>query len=219
MRVIVADDALLFREGLCRILAADGFEVVAQVGTAEDLLLRVHAEPPDVAVIDIRMPPSHTTEGLEAALTLRRRHSEIGVVVLSHHVETHYAFELLGTEPAGVGYLLKDRVDDIEGFLAGIRRVANGGAVIDPVVVSRLLDRRRRNDPLGALSPREREVLALMAEGRSNAAIAAALVVAEKTIETHVANLFVKLDLHPEASDNRRVLAVLEHLRALSAGP
>lgn len=217
MRVIVADDSVLFREGLVRILTSAGLDVVAQASTAEELLLRVQADPPDVVTVDIRMPPTRTLEGLRAALQLRQSHPDVGVLVLSHHVEAYYAFELLGSEPEGVGYLLKDRVEDIDAFVATVRRVGRGGAVVDPSVVARLLDRRRIVDPLESLTTREREVLARMAEGRSNRAIAGLLHVGEKTVETHVANVFAKLGLLPEASDNRRVLAVLSHLRALAS--
>ncbi|HVF53369.1 MAG TPA: response regulator transcription factor [Actinomycetota bacterium] len=215
MRVIIADDSLLFREGVARILEEDGFEVVAQSPDAAQVPALVMSHHPTVVVTDIRMPPTNTTEGLELALELRRTHPEVGVLVLSHHVETHYAMQLLGDDPSGIGYLLKDRIDDLDEFSSAVRRVASGGSVIDPLIVTRLMGRKREQDPLEKLSAREKEVLALMAEGRSNQAIAASLFLAEKTVQAHVANILQKLGLHPDADDHRRILAVLTYLRSL----
>jgi DNA-binding NarL/FixJ family response regulator len=210
--VIVAEDSVLLREGIARLLSEHGFEVVGQAGDAEDLLRKVGAHKPDVAVVDIRMPPTNTDDGLRAALRIREDHPDTGVLVLSAYVEEAYALELLADSAAGLGYLLKDRVADVDGFVEAVRRVAEGGSALDPEVVSRLLGRTRRDDPLAELTPREREVLELMAEGRTNAAIAERLVVTERAIEKHVTSIFGKLGLAPTAEDHRRVLAVLTFL-------
>jgi len=214
LKVVVAEDSVLLREGLVRLLEDSGFEVAGQAGDAEDLLRKVGAHKPDVAIVDVRMPPSHTDEGLRAALEIRSRFPETGVLVLSAYVEESSALELLSDDAAGIGYLLKDRVSDVERFTDAVRRVGEGGSALDPEVVSRLLGRRRREDPLEALSPREREVLGLMAEGRSNHAIAEALVVTERAVEKHVTSIFTKLSLPPTVEDHRRVLAVLAYLQA-----
>jgi DNA-binding NarL/FixJ family response regulator len=214
MRVVLADDSLLLREGLARLLEDAGLDVVAQAGDAEDLLRKVGAHKPDVAIVDVRMPPTHTDEGLRAAVEIRERFANTGVLVLSQYIEESYAMELLSDNAEGVGYLLKDRVADLDRFVDAVRRVGEGGSALDPEVVSRLLGRRRREDPLAEISPREREVLALMAEGRSNHAIANELVVTERAVEKHVTSIFSKLDLPPTADDHRRVLAVLTYLRA-----
>ena len=214
IRVVIADDSVLLREGLVRLLDDSGFEVVGQAGDAEDLLRKVGAHKPDVAVVDVRMPPTHTDEGLRAAHAIRKEHPSTGVLVLSQYVEEAYALELLSQSTESTGYLLKDRVADVDSFTDAVRRVANGGSALDPEVVALLLGRRRREDPLQSITPREREVLALMAEGRSNAAIAEALVVTERAVEKHVTSIFSKLDLTPTVEDHRRVLAVLAYLRA-----
>ncbi|GII80998.1 DNA-binding response regulator [Sphaerisporangium rufum] len=215
MRVAICEDSTLFREGLARLLAESGFAVAACVDNAADLLAHVAQDPPEVAVLDIRLPPTHTDEGLRAAVTLRERHPEVGVLVLSHHVRVSYAVELLGGRTDGVGYLLKDRVSDLAEFAAAIRRVGSGGSVLDPVVVERLVGRHRQpGDPLGRLTERERAVLRLMAEGRTNMAIAERLVIAERTVEKHCTSIFVKLGLEASAHDHRRVLAVLRYLNA-----
>jgi len=213
MRVILADDSVLLREGLARMLVESGFEVVAQVGDAEALLAAVDADPPDVCIVDIRMPPTNTTEGLQAALHLRVHHPEVAVLVLSQYVETRYAMELLAQGADGVGYLLKDRVGDIAELLAALRSVVAGRSVIDPAVVSRLVGRHRRADPMEALTAREREVLEQMAEGRSNRAIGERLFLSPKTVEAHVSAIFSKLGIEDTADDNRRVLSVLTWLR------
>ena len=214
IRVVVADDSVLLREGLVRLLDASGFEVAGQAGDGEDLLRKVRAHRPDVAVIDVRMPPTHTDEGLQAARRIRADHPQTGVLVLSQYIEEGYALDLLSETTERTGYLLKDRVADVDTFLDAVRRVAQGGSALDPEVVSMLLGRRRREDPLQVLSPREHEVLGLMAEGRSNAAIAQAIFVTERAVEKHVTSIFSKLDLTPTAEDHRRVLAVLAYLRS-----
>lgn len=213
MRVVVAEDSVLLREGLVRLLRESGLEVVAAVDRGDRLLSAIDRDPPDIAIVDVRMPPTFSDEGLRAALEVRERHPGVGVLVLSQYVEERYASDLIGRSAHGVGYLLKDRVADVEDFLDAVRRIAGGGAVIDPEVVAQLLGRRRRDDPLERLTPREREVLGLMAEGRSNAAIAAELVVSDGAVEKHVSNIFAKLHLAPAESDHRRVLAVLTYLR------
>jgi DNA-binding NarL/FixJ family response regulator len=213
MRVVIADDSVLLREGLARLLTDAGFEVIGQAGNGEELLAEVDAGNPDVAIVDIRMPPTHTDEGLRAARELRNRHPGMGVLVLSQFVRPSYALELLEGGADGVGYLLKDRVSDVDDLAESVRRVAEGGSVLDPSVVSQLVNRRRSaDDPLERLTDREREVLALMAEGRSNRAIADRLVVTEHTVEKHVQNILAKLDIFESAEDHRRVLAVLTFL-------
>jgi DNA-binding NarL/FixJ family response regulator len=214
MRVVIAEDAAVLREGLAELLASRGFEVVAAVADAEALRVAVAADPPDVAVVDIRMPPTHTDEGLRAAIDLRRRFPGLGVLVFSQYIETRYAAELLADRSDGVGYLLKDRVAHVGEFVAAVERVAAGGTALDPEVVTQLMAASRRTDRLDTLTPREREVLALMAEGRSNSAIAEALVVTPRAVEKHVGNIFAKLDLPESGSDHRRVLAVLRYLRS-----
>ncbi|HEX5590373.1 MAG TPA: response regulator transcription factor [Candidatus Limnocylindrales bacterium] len=214
LRVAIAEDALLLREGLVRVLREAGFEVVGAAGDAAGLLATVARTRPDVVVVDIRMPPTHTDEGLRAAAAIRARDASIGILVLSQFVEVEYAYRLIEGEARGLGYLLKDRLSRIDELTDAIRRVAGGGTAIDPSLVAQLLRRRRQRDPLDSLTEREREVLGLMAEGRSNAAIAARLVVVEKTVDTHIANIFSKLGLEPQPEDHRRVLAVLSYLRA-----
>jgi DNA-binding NarL/FixJ family response regulator len=213
MRVVIAEDAVLLRAGLERLLAEGDFQVVGTVGDGPGLIAAAAALRPDIAIVDVRMPPTHTDEGLRAALEVRRLVPETAILVLSQYVEERYALELIGSNAEGVGYLLKDRVADVSEFLAAVRRVGEGGTALDPEVVAQLLGRRRRGNPLEAISPREREVLALMAEGRSNAAIAAELVVTDGAVEKHVSNIFAKLGLPATASDHRRVLAVLTYLR------
>ena len=214
MRVVVADDSVLLREGVVRILEDAGFEVVGQAGTAEELMLKVRSYNPNVAIIDIRMPPTHTDEGLRAAREIREKHPETGVLVLSQYVESAYAMDLLADSAEGVGYLLKDRVADVGEFADAVRRVAEGGSALDPTVVSQLVGRRRGDDPLDDLTPREREVLELMAEGRSNQGIAERLVITERAVEKHVTSIFGKLRLAAAPEDHRRVLAVLTCLRS-----
>jgi DNA-binding NarL/FixJ family response regulator len=212
MRVVIAEDAALFREGLVRLLQDRGHQVCAAVADGDALLAAAMRHRPDVAVVDVRMPPTHTDEGLRAALELRRRHPETGVLVLSQYIETRYAARLLAGNAAGVGYLLKDRVADVAQFADALARVAAGGTALDPEVVSQLLGAGRHARGLTALTPREREVLSLMAEGRSNAGIAATLVISAGVVEKHVASIFGKLGLPPAEGDNRRVLAVLRFL-------
>jgi DNA-binding NarL/FixJ family response regulator/class 3 adenylate cyclase len=209
MRVVLADDSVLLREGVARLLEEAGFEVAAKSGTAEDLLRHVPMHKPDVAIVDIKMPPTHTDEGLRAAKTIRERWPETGVLVLSQYVDTSYAMDLLSVNAEGVGYLLKDRVSDVDEFAAAVRRVGEGGSALDPTVVSQLVGRRRQHDPIDDLSRREREVLELMAEGRSNQAIAERLYVTLRAVEKHVTSIFTKLGLPASADDHRRVLAVL----------
>jgi DNA-binding NarL/FixJ family response regulator len=212
MRVVIAEDSVLLREGLTRLLAEAGHDVVAAAGEAEEFLRAVGEHQPDAVVVDVRMPPTHTDEGLRAALVVRSRWPDVGVLVLSQYVEERYATELLSDRPHGVGYLLKDRVADLTEFLEALNRVAEGGSALDPEVVAQLLARSRH--PLAPLTAREREVLALMAEGRSNAAIAAALFVGDGAVEKHINNIFAKLGLAPADRDHRRVLAVLRYLGA-----
>ena len=213
MRVVVADDSVLLREGVVRLLEENGFEVVGQAGDAEDLIRKVKAHKPDVAVVDIRMPPTNTDDGLRAALEIRAELPDTGVLVLSQYVEEGYALDLVGDSAGGVGYLLKDRVADVDRFVDSVRRVADGGSALDPEVVSQLVGRARRDDPIDELTPREREVLELMAEGRSNNAIAEHMTVTERAVEKHVTSIFGKLGLAPAPEDHRRVLAVLAFLR------
>jgi DNA-binding NarL/FixJ family response regulator len=213
MRVAIAEDAVMMREGLVRLLEDRGHEVIAAVGDAGALLAAVAEGRPAVAIVDIRMPPTHTDEGLRAALDLRRDHPDVGVLVFSQYVETRYAAQLLADNPTGVGYLLKDRVADVAEFVEALTRVGSGGTALDPEVVSQLLRASRQHDALATLTPREREVLALMAEGRSNAGIADALVITGGVVEKHVASIFAKLGLPATDGDNRRVLAVLRYLR------
>jgi DNA-binding NarL/FixJ family response regulator len=213
-RVVIAEDVAILRDGLVELLNGRGFEVVAAVADPEALLAAVREHEPDVAVIDIRMPPTHTDEGLRAALELRGHYSDLGVLVFSQYIETRYAAELLGGGAEGVGYLLKDRVAHVNEFVDALRRVAEGGTVLDPEVVTQLFGASRRRDTLDRLTSREREVLALMAEGRSNAAIADELVVSPRAVEKHIANVFTKLDLFPSDSDHRRVLAVLRYMES-----
>ncbi|HZR95922.1 MAG TPA: response regulator [Gaiellaceae bacterium] len=212
-RVVIAEDSVLLREGIARLLEDAGFEVVGQAGNPEELMLKVRSYAPDIAIVDIRMPPTHTDEGLQAARQIREQHPGTGVLVLSQYVESGYALELLQGSAEGVGYLLKDRVSDVKEFAAAIKRVADGGSALDPEVVSRLVGRRRGDDPLTQLTPREREVLELMAEGRSNQAIADKLVVTLRAVEKHVTSIFSKLSLPADEQDHRRVLAVLAYLK------
>lgn len=214
MRVVIAEDSVLLREGIVRLLEEQGCGVVAAVGDADGLLKVVGEHRPDVCVVDVRMPPTFTDEGLRAALVIREQFPEIGVLVLSQYVEERYASELIGGNPGGVGYLLKDRVADVDQFIDGLRRVAAGGAALDPEVISQLLVRSRRVDPLAVLSPREQDVLRAMAEGKSNAGIAQALVVGEGAVEKHISNIFLKLNLAPTDGEHRRVLAVLKFLES-----
>jgi DNA-binding NarL/FixJ family response regulator len=214
MRIVVAEDSVLLREGIVRLLEESGFEVVGQAGDADDLMRKVNAHKPDVAIVDIRMPPTNTDDGLRAAQRIRAEYPGTGVLVLSQYVEEGYALELVGKAADGVGYLLKDRVADVDRFIDAVKRVAEGGSALDPEVVAQLVGRARRDDPLGELTAREREVLALMAEGRSNTAIAEQMVVTERAVEKHVTSIFGKLGLVPASEDHRRVLAVLTFLRS-----
>jgi DNA-binding NarL/FixJ family response regulator len=214
VRVVLAEDSVLLREGVARILQDAGFEVVGQAGTADELMLKVRSYNPDVAVVDIRMPPTHTDEGLRAAQEIREKHPGCGVLVLSQYVEPAYAMELLAESAEGVGYLLKDRIADVSEFSDAVKRVADGGSALDPTIVSQLVGRRRGDDPIDQLTPREREVLGLMAEGRSNQGIAERLVVTERAVEKHVTSIFGKLRLPAAPEDHRRVLAVLAYLRS-----
>jgi len=215
VRAVIADDSVLLREGIARLLAEDHVEVVAGVGDGDALIDAVGRHLPELAVVDVRMPPTHRDEGLRAAIEIRRRWPQVALLVLSQFVEEQYAGELLAGDTRGIGYLLKDRVADVADFLDAVRRVADGGTVLDPEVVRQLLARSRRTDPLGRLTPRERQVLALMAEGRSNASIADTLVVSMGAVEKHVANIFMKLDL-PSGDDDRhrRVMAVVRYLNS-----
>jgi DNA-binding NarL/FixJ family response regulator len=214
MRVAIAEDSVLLREGVARLLDDAGFDVVAQCGTAEELLLKVRSFPPDVAVVDIRLPPTHNDEGLRAAIEIRDRHPSVGVLVLSQYVELGLALKLLTESPDGVGYLLKDRITDVDEFVASVRRVADGGSALDPIIVSTLLSRRRSDDPIAQRTPREREVLELMATGSSNQGIADALVITLRAVEKYVSTIFTKLGLPSTKSESRRVLAVLLFLRS-----
>jgi DNA-binding NarL/FixJ family response regulator len=212
VRIVIAEDSVLLRAGLTRLLSEAGHEVVATVDNADDLLTVVERHQPDLGVVDVRMPPTHTDDGLRAALAIRARWPAIGILVLSQYVEETYASELLANGSAGLGYLLKDRIADVGEFLDAVHRVGERGTALDPEVVAQLLARTRRRDPLERLSPREREVLGLMAEGRTNNAIARELVVSDGAVEKHVSNIFIKLDLPPTEHDHRRVLAVLRWL-------
>lgn len=214
LRLLVADDSVLLREGLVRLLEESGCEVVAQAGDADELLRKARAHKPDVALVDVRMPPDNTDDGLRAALAIRAEHPETGVLVLSQYIEEQFAIELIGEASEGVGYLLKERITDVSVLLDAVHRVASRGSVIDPYVVVQLLRRHRHEDPLEELSEREREVLELMAEGRSNHAIAGRLVISDRAVEKHVTSIFSKLKLPPTEDDHRRVLAVLTFLRA-----
>jgi DNA-binding NarL/FixJ family response regulator len=214
MRVVIADDSVLLREGIARLLEDAGFEVVAKVADAPSLLKAMERDRPDIAVVDVRMPPSFSDEGLRAALVIRKQWPDVAALVLSQYVEERYATELLASDTRGVGYLLKDRVADLDEFVEALRRVAAGGTALDPEVVTQLLARSRRVDPLATLTARERDVMRLMAEGRSNGAIADDLVVSVGAVEKHVANIFLKLDLSPDDQDHRRVLAVLQFLES-----
>ena len=214
MRVVIADDAVLLREGAARLLEDAGFEVVAQSGDAEDLLRKVRAHKPDVAIVDVRMPPENVDDGLRAALTIRDELPEVGILLLSQYVEDRYLGELLAGGAEGVGYLLKDRIADVERLSEAVERVSSGGSVLDPEVVAQMLGRSREENPLDALTDREREVLGLMAEGRTNRAIAGELYISERAVERHVTSIFSKLDLSPAEEDHRRVLAVLTYLRS-----
>jgi DNA-binding NarL/FixJ family response regulator len=214
MRVVIAEDSPLFREGLVHVLGSNGFEVVADVGDPVSLTNAVERLQPDLAIVDVRMPPSQTDEGARAAVEMRARHPKLAVLLLSQVVEAQHALKLLSEQPEGFGYLLKDRVLNIAEFIQSVHRVAGGGTAIDPEVVSQLLGRRRERNPLDDLTVREREVLELMAEGRSNRGICEALFLSPKTVESHVHNIFAKLDITAAPDDHRRVLAVLRYLRA-----
>jgi DNA-binding NarL/FixJ family response regulator len=214
VRLVVADDSVLLREGAVRLLVEAGFDVVAQAGDAEDLLRKVRAHKPDVAVIDVRMPPENADDGLRAALTIRAELPETGILLLSQYVEDRYLSELLAEGAEGVGYLLKDRIAEVERLTEAVERVGEGGSVLDPEVVAQMLGRSREKGPLDDLTDREREVLGLMAEGRTNRAIAGELFISERAVERHVTSIFTKLDLAPAQEDHRRVLAVLTYLRS-----
>ena len=214
MRLAIAEDSVLLREGVARLLGDAGFDVVAQCGTAEELLLKANSYEIDVAIVDIRLPPTHNDEGLRAALEIRANHPDVGVLVLSQYVEVGLAMKLLADSAEGVGYLLKDRISDVEQFVAAVRRVAAGGSALDPIIVSTLLARRRDDDPLAALTPREHDVLELMATGSSNQGIADALVITLRAVEKYVSSIFGKLGLPSTGSESRRVLAVLMFLRS-----
>jgi len=214
VRVAIAEDSVLLREGLVRLLADAGSDVVAQCGTGDELLDEVRKSPPDVVIVDIRLPPTHNDEGMRAALEIRQRHPTVGVLVLSQYVELGLAMKLLAESAEGVGYLLKDRIGDVDDFLGAVRRVAGGGSALDPIIVSTLLSRRRADDPLEHLTPREREVLELMATGSSNQGIADRLVITVRAVEKYVSTIFGKLGLPSTGTESRRVLAVLACLRA-----
>jgi DNA-binding NarL/FixJ family response regulator len=219
IRVVIGEDDVLLREGIAGILERAGMEVVAQTGNAEDFLRRAQAHRPDVAVVDIQMPPGHTDDGVRAALELRARRPETGVLLLSHHFEESYAINLIGDHPEGVGYLLKERVGDVSVFIDAVRRVADGGTALDPEIVGRMLGRRREPGPLDELSPRDREVLKAMAEGKSNRGIAEALFVSQAAVEKHVTAIFRKLGIEATATEHRRVLAVVHYLRECGQPP
>jgi len=214
VRVAIAEDSVLLREGLARLLGEAGFDVVGQCPDADDLLLKVQSYAPDVAIVDIRLPPTHTDEGLRAALEIRSQHPDISVLVLSQYVELGLALKLLADSAEGVGYLLKDRIRDVDDFVAAVRRVADGGSALDPIIVSTLLSRERPDDPVAKLTPREREILELMASGDSNQGIADKLFITLRAVEKHVSSIFSKLDLPSTGSESRRVLAVLMFLRS-----
>jgi DNA-binding NarL/FixJ family response regulator len=214
VRVAIAEDSVLLRDGLARLLTDSGFDVVAQCGTAHELLLKVNSFPPDIVVLDIRLPPTHTDEGMRAALEIRARHPSVGVLVLSQYVELGLALTLLEDSADGAGYLLKDRITDVEEFIGAVTRVGTGGSALDPVIVSTLCSRRRAADPLAELTPREREVLELMATGSSNQGIADKLVITLRAVEKYVSSIFTKLKLPSARSESRRVLAVLLFLRS-----
>ncbi|MFB7126387.1 response regulator [Kitasatospora sp. NPDC056273] len=214
MRVVIAEDSALLRQGMVLLLEEQGIEVLAAVGDGEGLLRAVATHRPDVCVVDVRMPPTFVDEGLRAALVIRNRWPDVGVLVLSAYVEQSYAVDLIGDDGQGVGYLLKDRVSDVDEFVGALKRVLSGDTVLDPEVVKQMLARSRRKDPLSSLSPREKDVLSAMAEGRSNSGIAAQLVVGPAAVEKHISNIFTKFGLHPEDGENRRVLAVLRYLGA-----
>jgi DNA-binding NarL/FixJ family response regulator len=214
VRAVIAEDSVLLREGLARLLGENDIDVVGSCETAEDLLLKVHSHAPDVAIVDIRLPPTHNDEGLRGALEIRLRYPSVGVLVLSQYVEVGLAMKLLADSAEGAGYLLKDRISDVREFIEAVRRVADGGSAIDPIIVSELLSKRRSDDPLEGLTPREREVLELMAEGRSNQGIADKLVITIRAVEKYVSSIFGKLGLSSSGGDSRRVLAVLLYLRS-----
>jgi DNA-binding NarL/FixJ family response regulator len=214
MRVVIAEDSVLLREGISRLLGENGFDVVGGCETADDLLLKVQSHSPDVAIVDIRLPPTHNDEGMRAALEIRSKHPSVGILVLSQYVELGLAMKLLADSAEGAGYLLKDRISDVGEFVGAVRRVADGGSALDPIIVSTLLSRRRSDDPLANLTPREREVLELMAQGRSNQGIADKLVITLRAVEKYVSSIFTKLGLPSSGSESRRVLAVLMYLRS-----
>jgi DNA-binding NarL/FixJ family response regulator len=214
VRVVIAEDSVLLREGLERLLTDNGLDVVGSCGTGEDLLLMVERSSPDVAIVDIRLPPTHKDEGLRAALEIRAHHPSVGVLVLSQYIELGLALQLLADSADGVGYLLKDRISDVKDFVAAVRRVARGGSALDPMIVSRLLAKRRSDDPFVALTPRERDVLELIATGSSNQGIADQLVISLRAVEKYVSSIFTKLGLPSTGSESRRVLAVLLYLRS-----
>jgi DNA-binding NarL/FixJ family response regulator len=214
VRVTIAEDSVLLREGLVRLLEDAGFEVVGQSGDVDDLMLKIRSYAPDIAIVDIRLPPTHNDEGLKAAVAIRAEHPNVGVLVLSQYVEVGLALTLLAESAEGVGYLLKDRIRDIDDFVTAVRRVAAGGSVLDPIIVQTLLSRQRPGDPIAQLSPREREILELMAAGSSNQGIADSLVITVRAVEKHVSHIFDKLDLPSTGSESRRVLAVLTFLRS-----